>query len=57
MFQFNKIDSSYNSNLNLELHQMNVKISFLNDELDKEIYMEQPIGFIKKGEEGKVYRL
>lgn len=29
---------------NLIIHQMNVKTAFLNDDLDKEIYMEQPIG-------------
>ena len=27
---------------NFEIHQMNVKITFLNGDLDEEIYMEQP---------------
>ena len=30
---------------NLEVHQMNVKIVFLNGDLDDEIYMEQLEGF------------
>ena len=42
---------------NLEIHQMNVKATFLNGELDEEIYMEQPEGFIVLGKEKKVCRL
>ena len=42
---------------NLEIHQMDVKISFLNDELNDEIYMEQPKGFIVPGQEKKVCKL
>ena len=42
---------------NLEIHQMDVKISFLNDELNDEIYMEQPKGFIVPSQEKKVCRL
>lgn len=38
----------------LEIHQMDVKTSFLNGELDKEIYMEKPEGFIANGQERKV---
>ena len=36
---------------------MDVKTAFLNGELDKEIYMDQPIGFVTKGQEHKVCRL
>ena len=36
-------------NLKLELYQMDVKTTFLNGELDEEIYMDQPIGFVTKG--------
>ena len=39
---------------NLDIHQMNVKTRFLNDNLNEEIYMEQPEGFIVKGQEYKV---
>ena len=42
---------------NLEIHQMDVKTAFLNGDLDKEIYMEQPEGFIVPGQEKKVCRL
>jgi ABC-type Na+ transport system ATPase subunit NatA len=41
----------------LLIHQMHVKIAFLNGELEKEIYMDQPDGFIAKGQEGKVCKL
>ena len=39
---------------NFEIHQMDVKIAFLNGDLDEEIYMEQPEGFVVKGQEKKV---
>ena len=42
---------------NLEKHQMDVKTTFLNGELNEEIYMEQPKGFIFPGQEKKVCRL
>jgi hypothetical protein len=38
----------------LLVHQMDVKTTFLNGELDEEIYMEQPDGFVVKGQESKV---
>ena len=33
----------------LQIHQMNVKRTFLNVELEKEIYMEQPEGSVVPG--------
>ena len=36
---------------------MDVKTTFLNGELDEEIYMQQPDGFVIDGQEGKVCRL
>ncbi|KAJ9551163.1 hypothetical protein OSB04_015208 [Centaurea solstitialis] len=39
------------------IHQMDVKIAFLNGYLNEEIYMEQPEGFVIHGQENKVCRL
>ena len=41
----------------LEVHQMDVKTTFLNGDLNEEIYMEQPEGFSAPGQEMKVCRL
>ena len=45
------------ASLDLELHQMNVKTTFHNRDLDEEIFMDQPIGFVVKGQESKVCML
>ena len=34
----------------LKIHQMDVKTSFLNGDLDEEIYMVQPEGFVEPGQ-------
>jgi hypothetical protein len=36
---------------NLELHQMDVKTTFLNEDLYENVYMAQPKGFVVKGNE------
>jgi len=41
----------------LIINQMDVKTYFLNGDLDEEIYMDQPEGFIADGQESKVCRL
>ncbi|GJU89678.1 zinc finger, CCHC-type containing protein [Tanacetum coccineum] len=42
---------------NLVIHQLDVKTSFLNGDLDKEVYMKQPEGFVMPGNEHKVCNL
>jgi hypothetical protein len=41
----------------LLVHQIDVKTTFLIGELDEEIYMQQPNGFVAPGQENKVCRL
>ena len=40
-----------------EIEAMNVKLAYLHGVLEEEIYMEQPEGFVAKGDEDKVCKL
>ena len=42
------------AHFDLELHQMDVKTTFLNDDLDEDVCMEQPTGFAEVGKEDLV---
>ncbi|GJS90883.1 G-type lectin S-receptor-like serine/threonine-protein kinase [Tanacetum coccineum] len=42
---------------NLVIHQMDVKTTFLNGDLDEEVYMKQPEGFVMPGYEHKMCKL
>ena len=45
------------AHFNLELHQMDVKIHFLNGSLSEDVYMVQPNGFVESGKENMVCKL
>jgi hypothetical protein len=41
----------------MEIHQMDMKTTFLNGDLEEEIYMEQPQGFVHQRDEHLVCKL
>ena len=45
------------ASMDLEIKQLDVKTTFLHVELDEEIYMQHPEGFVKKGKDNSVCRL
>lgn len=40
-----------------EVHHLDVKTTFLNGDIKEEVYVTQPEGFIKEGQENLVYKL
>ena len=43
--------------VDLAIEKMDMKIAFLHGDLEEEIYMKQPEGFIIRGKEELVYKL
>ena len=41
----------------MNVHQLDIKDAFLNDDLHEEVYVSQPRGFIQKGKEKTMCRL
>ncbi|KAM1600962.1 hypothetical protein ACFXTN_023340 [Malus domestica] len=52
-----RIIMALTSYFDLELHQMDVKIAFLNGDLEEDIYMVQPPRFAENGNENMVCKL
>ena len=42
------------ANKGWKVHQLDIKTAFLNDDLDEEVYVTKPPGFVIKGAETKV---
>ena len=55
--EFIRILLAIASHLNFKLYQMDVKSAFLNGMLQKEVYVEQPKGFIDPHRPDDVYKL
>ena len=45
------------ASMNLEVEQLDVKTTFLHGDLEEEIYMQQPEGFVKRGKDHLVCQL
>jgi hypothetical protein len=49
----NRVLLSFVASYGLLVHQMDVMTTFHNVEVDEEVYMEQPDGFVVKGQESR----
>ncbi|CAL8162703.1 unnamed protein product [Prunus armeniaca] len=49
-----RIIMAHTTHFNLELHQVDVRPTFLNGDLHEEIFMQQPLGFVERGMESMV---
>ncbi|KAJ0448763.1 putative RNA-directed DNA polymerase [Helianthus annuus] len=56
-FETVRVILSVAANMGWLVHQMDVKSAFLNGDLNEEIYLEQPEGFVIPGKEKMVYKL
>jgi len=52
-----RIVLSWVATLDLEVEQMDVKTAFLHGDMEEEIYIKQPDGFLVEGKEDHVWRL
>ena len=52
-----RVIMALSAHFDLELHQMDVKTAFLNGELEEDIFMSQPTGFIERGKNNLICKL
>ena len=52
-----RILPAYANHHDIALYQMDIKSAFLNDEIEKEVYVKQPPGFVNHKKSDHVYKL
>ena len=57
MMSFIRVVLCMATSMILEVEQLDVKTAFLHGDLEEEIYMEQPEGFVEKGKEKFICKL